>query len=246
MTQERMRTHKKRPKPTRISVVVPTLNEENSISHTIKDILRYTKGYKMEIIVADSSTDATPETAEIMGACVIKCLRSGAGYAIKAGLLHSKGDVTITTDCDGTYPLSEIPNLIEAYRNGSQNVKIVTGSRRAGWSNTMPVMNQFGNRLLSVLMRLVYGINLNDVTCGLRLYDGRFIRKAVRELQGNHGFWTEILIHAHLKGFKIKSIPICYFPRIGKTKLNPFKSGLAFLLTIIMYKLNIRFPRRLL
>ena len=105
-------------KKIKLSVVMPTLNEENSIAKVISDIRKYVKNYDLEILIVDSSTDNTPKIAEKMGIKVIRQEPLGPGKAIIFGLLKSKGEIVITADCDDTYPIEDIPKFVELWKRG--------------------------------------------------------------------------------------------------------------------------------
>ncbi|MEM0334446.1 MAG: glycosyltransferase family 2 protein, partial [Thermoplasmata archaeon] len=91
----------------RLSIVIPTMNEEKSIGKVIERIKNSVK-YDYEIIIVDSSTDNTPLIAESMGARVIKEKRKGYGRAYKTGFLNATGNIIATMDGDNTYPPEEI------------------------------------------------------------------------------------------------------------------------------------------
>ncbi|MEM3035608.1 MAG: glycosyltransferase family 2 protein, partial [Thermoplasmata archaeon] len=101
----------------RLSIVIPTMNEEKSIGKVIERIKNSVK-YDYEIIIVDSSTDNTPLIAESMGARVIKEKRKGYGRAYKTGFLNATGNIIATMDGDNTYPPEEINKGVEEILKG--------------------------------------------------------------------------------------------------------------------------------
>ena len=95
-----------------VSIIIPTLNEEEGIAKTICSIPPKVKKIA-EVIVVDSSKDMTPIIAERLGAKVIRVPKKGKGYAMKVGVKHAKGDIIIFMDGDGTDPPKYIPKMLK-------------------------------------------------------------------------------------------------------------------------------------
>ena len=94
----------------KISIIIPTLNEELGIGKVIDSI---PKMKDTEIIVIDgNSKDKTREIAQSKGAHVIIEKRKGYGRAYKTGFQNAKGDIIVTLDADDTYPADRIPYLV--------------------------------------------------------------------------------------------------------------------------------------
>ncbi len=98
-----------------VSVVIPTKNEEKSLGICIEKIQRvFTKHHiNGEILIADSSTDNTPEIAKSLGAKVIVPDELGYGNAYRFGFEHASGDYIVMGDADNTYDFMNIPRLLE-------------------------------------------------------------------------------------------------------------------------------------
>ncbi|PJB21787.1 MAG: glycosyl transferase family 2, partial [Euryarchaeota archaeon CG_4_9_14_3_um_filter_38_12] len=93
----------------KVSVVIPTINEESSIGSVIDEI-----PIKAEIIVVDSnSKDKTVEIAKSKGAKIINEPRLGYGRAYKTGFENATGDIIVTLDGDLTYPAYKIKEFVE-------------------------------------------------------------------------------------------------------------------------------------
>lgn len=106
------------------SIIIPTLNEEEGIAKVLCGIPeKITKD--AEIIVVDASSDMTPVIAKKLGARLLRPWKKGKGYAMKAGVNASKGDIIIFLDGDGTDPPQYIPKLLKKL----EKYDIVLGSR---------------------------------------------------------------------------------------------------------------------
>ena len=101
-----------------VSVIIPTLNESETIGICIKKILETFKeqGISGEIIVSDSSTDDTPDIAESLGVKIVKPPENGYGSAYIHALEHARGRYIVLGDGDNTYDFKEIPRLLEPLR----------------------------------------------------------------------------------------------------------------------------------
>jgi len=167
---------------------------------------------------------------------VISMPKCGPGKAIITGLLASKSEVVIVSDCDNTYPMEMIPEFIEWYQKGYD---FVNGSRLHKKQKAMPWLNWLGNRFFALLVAIPFQIRTKDIASGMRLYSRKLIEAT--EWETNYSFWIEIMVKAKKMGFKIKEIPIDYRPRIGDPTVNLLRSGRCFFLCILKYRFNLGF-----
>ena len=159
-----------------ISVAMITMNEEKAVARVIEDICDALHGREYEIVIVDSSRDATPAIAAGQGARVIRQFPpKGYGRAMGRVLQECHGDVVVTLDCDGTYPASEIPYLADMVLSGrmrsGQCFASRTPSRRpCRWPNYL------ANWLFAVTGRLLVGVKSTDLHSGMRAYSRRVIQ----------------------------------------------------------------------
>lgn len=215
----------------KLSVILPTLNEERAVGKVISDIRRYAPS-DVEIIVVDCSTDRTREIARAMGADVIDQDPRGHGYALRKGIRHASGDIIITSDCDDTYPISEIPRLIRFIDKDGYD--IISGNRMHRANKSMPWTNGFGNRLFAFLVRTLYGIPATDVTTGMFAMR-RELANAI-EWETNLALPAELIIKSNRAHYRWRQLDIEYTERIGNVTLNKMKSGKAYLRCIFGYR----------
>ena len=210
-----------------LSVVMGTYNEEEAIESVINDIDRVTDG-RAEVVCVDGSSDATPEIAREMGARVIEQEPQGYGVAVREALLSADRPVVVTTDCDDTYPMERLPDFLELINEGYD---IVSGDRVSGGAETMPALNEFGNRVFALTASVLMLRRVRDTTTGMRAYRREIIEDI--EWTENTGLSAELLIRPLMRGYDVNEVEIEYDERLGETKLNPFTGGAAIGKSII-------------
>ena len=233
-----------------IAIVIPTLNEEESIGWVLDRIHETLHGIERSyhiVVVDGGSTDKTVLIARSKRAEVVMQKGKGYGDAYIQGFSYVikryRSEIIVMIDGDGTYDPAEMEKLIKHIDEG--HADMVIGNRFAGLQHgAMPKLNIIGNKLLSWLTRAAIGVDVHDTQSGYRAMTRKLVETILPSLtQRGMPFASELLILAHIHGFKIKEIPITYWPRKGgQSKLNPFKDGYHILLTIlnaaIRYNLN--------
>ncbi|MHA1312684.1 MAG: glycosyltransferase family 2 protein [Candidatus Helarchaeota archaeon] len=214
-----------------ISIIIPSLNEEEAIKQTIADIQKQNLP-NVEILVVDGlSADRTQDFARKMGAKIIVEHRRGYGRAIQTGVENAKGDILIWMDADFSYPAKYLSALIQPIIERKADIVLGNRLRKLEYKSMTP-SHLFGNVILTIIFNIFYGKRIKDTQCGLRAFSRRGLEKMNLEKKGM-SYATEILIEAVKKNLKIEQIDISYRKRIGETKLNTFKDGINILLTII-------------
>jgi glycosyltransferase involved in cell wall biosynthesis len=218
-----------------LSVVMGTYNEEEAIETVLTDIAEVTDG-EAEVVCVDSSEDRTPEIAREHGARVIEQEPQGYGVAVRAALLAAERPVVVTTDCDDTYPMERLPDLLEGINDGAD---VVSGDRLYYGAETMPDLNRLGNRAFALLASVLMGRRVHDTTTGMRAYRRELVRKV--EWTENTGLSAELLIRPLMRGYDVRELPIEYRERKGETKLDPLQGGAAIAKSILKVCLEERF-----
>jgi glycosyltransferase involved in cell wall biosynthesis len=213
----------------KVSLVIPTLNEEKNLKKLLKELPRNTID---EIIVVDGhSTDRTVAIAKRAGAKIIYDDK-GKGSAIIKGMGAAKGDVIITMDADLSHRSVEIGLLIEAVRAGYD---IAMGSRfiQGGGTEDMPWYRKFGNKVFVFLVDSIWGIKYSDLCYGYRSFRKDCLKNLNLKSEG-FGIETEIAIKAAKKKLKVIEIPSYEKSRnSGEGNLRTFSDGWVILKTII-------------
>ncbi len=214
----------------KISVVIPTLNEEDSIGDVLDKIPKDPK-YEWEIIIVDGdSKDRTREIAEKKGAKVIVEKRRGYGRAYKTGFEHATGEIIVTLDGDDTYPAEKITEIVEyLLKNDLDFISCERFSMMK--KGAMTLTHKIGNKILTIATRLLFGVKIKDSQSGMWVFR-RDILKSLNLTSDGMPFSEEIKIEAWKK-FRCAEIPIEYRERKGEVKLNTWRDGfrnLKFLL----------------
>jgi len=212
----------------KISIVIPTLNEEKNLAMVLKDIPKSVD----EIIVVDGhSTDNTVKVAKKFGAKVIFD-DVGKGSALRKGMKTAKGDIVITMDADYSHKSSEIGLLTEGIKAGFD---ISMGSRfiQGGGTEDMPWYRKIGNKFFIFLVNLIWDMQYSDLCYGYRSFRKTCIKK-LKLKQDGFGIETEIAIKAAKKNLRVLEVPSYEKERAsGEGKLRTFKDGWLILKTII-------------
>ena len=196
----------------RVCVVVPAYNEATVIADVIrsaKQVFAKAKGLSIDIVVVnDGSKDNTSEEARKGGATVIDhVLNSGAGGATLTGLAyarHNSYDIAATMDADGQHAPEDVLNGIKQLdRDGSG---LLIGSRLIN-SEGMSKTKILGNKGLSFITKLLFGINVTDSQSGLRIYSRNAIENLDWKTTG-YEFCSEMIWRARQLNLSIAEYPI--------------------------------------
>lgn len=198
-----------------------TLNEERAVAKVIGDIRRVVPD--AEILLVDSSSDRTADVAESLGCRVVKQFPpKGYGPAMDRAVREASGDVVITLDCDDTYPVDAIPQLVALVENGAD---VVNGTRLARRPKAMPLANYLANRVFALTARLLHGLKTTDVHSGMRAYRKTMIDAMKWDPRGP-ALPVDMIVMPHRLGYRVVDVPIDYRERIGETTLRRFSSTL--------------------
>lgn len=195
----------------RVCVVIPAYNEGKVIKSVIKKARKEFEKTKYEIdivLINDGSADNTADEAKKAGAIIINhILNSGAGGATATGLSFAnqkKYDLAVTMDADGQHsPKDVISGIDFAIKN---NIDLAIGSRLID-SRGMSRVKVLGNKGLSFITYVLFGVNVTDSQSGLRIYS----RKALEQLRwktSGYEFCSEMIWRANQLHLKIAEYPI--------------------------------------
>jgi len=202
--------------PDSITVVVPTLNEREGIGIVLDELLK--EGFKNVIVVDGYSTDGTAEIAGSKGAIVMQQLGTGKAGAIRTAVEAISTPYVLIMDGDTTYRAEDIYRLLKYASSYDE----VIGARTTGRKN-IPWINRFGNRMISMLFKLLFDQPITDVLSGMYLVK----TDKLREMQiTSSSFDVEVEIACTIAASgSITQVPIDYRERVGKQKLSPGSAG---------------------
>ena len=220
-----------------VSIVIPALNERDGIEKTIEAIPKGELeriGYEVQILVVDNgSHDGTGELARQAGAEIVFEPRRGYGRAFKTGFAHATGDIIATADADATYPVEDIPRLVENLEQ--EGLDFITTNRFALMEkDAMSFQNRVGNTILSLAVKLLFWLNMRDPESGMWVFRKSILDKS-RLGSDIWPFSHELKLEAcYFNKCRWKEVPIQYKARSGESKLaRAWKVGLTDLFHIV-------------
>ena len=197
------------PQTLEVSVVIPCLNEAESIQECVRAALKAIAdgGYDGEVVVVDNgSTDGSGELAVAAGARVIDEPRRGYGNAYLAGLAAARGTYLVMLDADLTYDAFELPRFVEALRSGGD---LVLGDPMEQiHPGAMPWLHRHvGNPVLTGLLNRLFDTKVKDAHCGMRALR-REVLPALDLRTGGMELASEMVMRAAKLGLDIRQFPI--------------------------------------
>jgi dolichol-phosphate hexosyltransferase len=153
-------------KGSRITVVIPCLNEEEGIQRVLTELPDFVDE---AVVVDNNSTDRTAEVARSMGAIVVRELHRGYGRAYKKGFSHATGDIIVTLDGDHSYPVDALSYLLEAFLHS--RVGFLSASRFPTLTpDSMSFKHRFGNFVQSITMSVLFMRWVSDSQSGMWVF----------------------------------------------------------------------------
>lgn len=195
-----------------ISVVVPVLNEADSLAQLVEELHQALSGWEYEVVfVDDGSTDATVERMQHLHAADprVKLVRLRQHYgktaALMAGFYHSRGEVVITMDGDLQDVPAEVPKLVAALEENRWDLACAWRAQR---------QDSFAKRMQSKLFNWAVqrfaGVSLRDINCGFKAYR----REVVQDLDLTRNQHRFIPLLVAWKGYRVGEVPVYHRPRL--------------------------------
>lgn len=213
----------------RVSIIIPTYNEEDNIVELIHKIQENLGATMHEILVIDDgSDDNSASLSEKAGAKVIRHpYNIGNGAAIKTGIRNAKGEILVMIDADGQHPPEDIPRLLE--KIGPYDVAV---GARTSESDTA-LHRDFANKFYNILASYISGTKIKDLTSGFRAIKMDVARSFVYLLPNRFSYPTTITLATLRSGRSLAYVPIKGKRRFGKSNIRLLKDGLGFLIIIM-------------
>ena len=166
-------------------------------------------------------------------------------YAIDRGY-----DIFVMVHSDGQYPPEKIADMVRPIEEGKAD--LVIGSRVNAIKGGMKLWKVFGNRALTMLENIVFGLNLHELHSGYKAYNVHALEKIpIDALDNDHIISSQTIALFKLKKFKIKEIliPTYYSKEITECSFNTsLKYGIdviKLVMLYILYKMGLNLNRRL-
>jgi len=214
----------------RIAVLLPCYNEAGAVAQTIAGFQAALP--RATIYVYDNnSTDGTREIAAAAGATVRRVRQQGKGHVVRRMFADVDADIYVLADGDATYEAAAAPRMIAAML--SENYDMVVGARKSEIDAAYRRGHILGNRLLTGLLRWLFGRSFTDILSGYRVFSRRFV-KSFPALSAGFEIETEISVHALELAMPVAEEVTSYAarPEGSESKLSTYRDGWRILRTI--------------
>lgn len=208
-----------------LTVLLPALNEEESLEKIIDEInyiLRKTD-IRYCILVSDNgSTDRTLDICKQKNVLLNKEAKKGYGANLVSAINKIDSKYLIFFDCDGSYPPSEIEKMYNLIK--FNNFDLVYGNRLKNQErNSMPFLHRYlGTPVLSLFIRILFNNSIRDCNSGMRIMKVQSFKKINFFCSGME-FASELFIKCSLNNLRVKEIDI-HFRKDFRTKSPPHLS----------------------
>ena len=223
-------------------VMIPTYNEKDNIKQIINEIMALKIKNLEVVVIDDNSPDGTWKIAHEMSRknkkvhLLLRKDKRGRGLAGKAGYkwaLENKADYIIEMDADFSHQPKDIPKLIE--KMGEADLALGSRAIKGGREIGRGIARQIITKMANLYVRILLGIKVKDCNSGFRC----FKRKVLEEIDVGKiksegpAIVQEVLFKAHLKGFRIKEVPIVFVNRLkGESKLGIKQLAAGYLMVL--------------
>ncbi len=231
----------------KVSIVIPLLNEEESLRTLYNEIKKAMRGISSDheiVFVDDGSTDKSLNTIKELARADNKIYyisfktNYGKSAALQVAFKQVTGDAVITMDADLQDDPSEIPNLLKKLADGYDMV--------SGWKKKRhdPFIKKLSSKFFNYITRLFTHVKIHDFNCGLKAYR----KQVVQNINVYGELHRYIPVLADWKGFSVAEVVVKHHPRrYGKTKfgISRFFKGFVDLITVVFTTRYIKRPMHL-
>jgi glycosyltransferase involved in cell wall biosynthesis len=216
----------------RIAVIIPCYNEEVAIPKVVADF-RAALPEAVIYVYDNNSQDRTAEVARAAGAVVRRETLQGKGNVIRRSFADVDADIYVLVDGDDTYDAAAAPELVALLRR--EGLDMVNGARVTQIEAAYRPGHRLGNRVLTGMVRTVFGDRISDMLSGYRVFSRRFV-KSFPALAGGFETETEFTVHALDLRMPVGEVKTAYKDRPpGSTsKLRTYSDGVRILRTIVV------------
>ena len=205
--------------PTSLEVVIPVLNEQDTLASSTGTVYRYLSTelaqYDWRILIADNgSSDSTPDIAERLSSeyanvRVIRLEERGRGRAVGTAWLESDADIAVYMDVDLSTELDALPRLVAAIERDGNDIAIASRLKRGAGVVGRPPHREFISRVYSLLVRGMFWMGIRDYQCGCKAISRNAARQLLPLVEDTGWFFdTELLILSHKNGYRISEVPV--------------------------------------
>ena len=218
----------------KVSIIIPTLNEEDSLNILLNELSKFSE-YINEIIVVDGqSDDDTIKIAKKFNCkTIIQQKKLGYGDAIIKGINESNSDYSLILDGDGSKNPIYIKDLTEKIINSDSDFVFAERYGQGAGSLDDTILTHIGNRIFTLIGKIFFGLKLNDILHTFFICKNNKF-KQINFKFNDFGFCVELPIKVNKYKFKYTSIPTIERKRIsGQIKVRSFVDGYKILFSML-------------
>jgi dolichyl-phosphate beta-glucosyltransferase len=227
-----------------ISFLIPIYNEEKRVGKAIKALSSYLGTFKEDyevLFIDDGSTDSTvkkiaSEKPRFQYRVINYQPNKGKGYAIRQGMMHSRGDYKLFFDVDMSTPLTEFDKFLRQLHSRT----VLIGNRKTRGAEVLkhqPYLREKMGQAFTLLARLLTVWEVTDFTCGFKCYPKEVSKKVFKKARVDRwSYDAEILFLTKKLGFKIKQVPVTWKDD-DRTRVVLMKDSLQSLVDLLKIRL---------
>jgi len=216
-----------------ISIIIPTYNEEATISNVIENIKSSMDKLACEyeiVVVDDGSKDRTASIVKQKdyAKLIQHIVNRGVGAARKTGMNVARGKLIGMIDGDGTYPVDKLPKMIEMLKD----FDMVIGARQIEKGSLRP-LRSMAKYTIKKLASFLTKTNILDLNSGLRVFRKDIAVKYSYILPDGHSWVSTITLAFLTDNYRVGFMPIPYFDRKGISSFRPIKDTYNYIMAVI-------------
>lgn len=221
---------------------MPVYNEKDTLRAILKQVKEVDLGdvEKEIVLIDDASSDGTTAILKELQKkdpnlkIIFKDKNEGKGFALRDGFHHTSGDYVIVQDADLEYDPMDYNKLLRALEE--EKADAVYGSRFSGNYEDMSSLHYIGNKLLTMITNILYGVLLTDMETCYKIFPGDFARKL--EIKSpRFNFEPEITSKLLKSKMRIVEVPINYRGRThDEGKKITWRDGIAAVVTLLRFR----------
>jgi glycosyltransferase involved in cell wall biosynthesis len=216
----------------RIAVLIPCYNEAAAIGDVVAGFFAALP--RATVYVYDNnSADGTIAAAQAAGAVVRRERLQGKGHVVRRMFADIDADIYVLVDGDGTYDPHAAPEMVRLL--AEERLDMVNAARRMDGADAFRRGHRLGNRMLTGMVRAIFGARVQDMLSGYRAFSRRFV-KTFPALAAGFETETEFTVHALDLAMPLAEIETAYFarPEGSVSKLRTYSDGLRILRMIVL------------
>ncbi len=233
-----------------LSIVLPAFNESRRIERCIDDLRSFMKIIPLPwevILVVEKSTDDTVSKARARIGddqrfiLIENIVKKGKGFAVKTGMLKSRGEIVFFMDVDMSTPLVELFHFLGEFE-AAPEAQILIGDRKHRGSQIIKAQTDTRKKMGEIFNVLVQKFaikGIRDTQCGFKAFRKASVRPIFERLKTNgFAFDVEVLVLASKLGFKVSTLPVKWI-NSKESKVHIFRDSWLMFCDLLLIRLRV-------